>query len=76
MELLVEQEHTNLFQCRTGSEHLRDDLGTVSLFLDHALKTPYLALDPFQSIEDLLVGWLYWVTDHVSPLGLDKRCQI
>jgi hypothetical protein len=37
MQLLIQYLHAHLFQRRARGEQLRDDVGALSLLLDHAL---------------------------------------
>jgi len=66
-QLLVEQLCAHLFQGRAGSKHLGDDVGTTTLILDHALQAAYLAFDPFEPVEQLLVGRGHFVFDFGPP---------
>jgi len=55
MELLIQELYPHLFQRRANGKDLRDDLGALSLSLDHALQAANLPLDPLEPVQNLLV---------------------
>jgi hypothetical protein len=55
-QLLIEQLGAHLFQGRARGKHLGDNVRAAPLVLDHALQAAYLALDPLEPVEQLLVG--------------------